>query len=99
MQTQERLTFNETSHRITTQGHEVVCVNTCSCATGYSVADPGGPRSPPPCPQDFFKIMQFSDHFKGKTPILSKFWAQDFPWGQNPAALPDQNPGSAPGIE
>ncbi len=45
------------------------------------VADPGGLG--PPCHQDFFKIMQFSGNFKGKTPILSKFWAQGPPWGQN----------------
>ncbi len=35
-----------------------------------------GSRGEGPCPQDFFfKIMQFSGNFKGKTPILSKFWA------------------------
>ena len=34
------------------------------------------------------KIMQFSSNCKGKTPILSKFWAQ---------GPPDQNPGSGPG--
>ena len=41
--------------------------------------------------------MQFSGNFKGKIPILSKFWAQGPPWGQNSAGPPDQNPGSAPG--
>ncbi len=34
-----------------------------------------------PCPQDFFKIMQFSGNLKGKTPILSKVWAQGPPLG------------------
>ncbi len=33
----------------------------------------------PPCPQDFFLIMKFSGNFKGKTPILSIFWAQGPP--------------------
>ena len=46
------------------------CVMKCTVDPG------GGPGCPgPPCPQDFFKIMQFSGNFKGKTPILSKFWA------------------------
>ncbi len=44
-----------------------------------AVVDPGGS---PPCLQDFFKIMQFSGNFRGKTPILSKFWPQGPPWGQ-----------------
>ncbi len=45
----------------------------------------------------FVLIMQFSGNFKGKTPILSKCWAQDPPpWGQNSTGPPDQNPGSAP---
>ncbi len=34
------------------------------------------PKSLRGSPQDFFKIMQFSGNFKGKPPILSKFWAQ-----------------------
>ncbi len=55
-----------------------------------SLADPGGPG--PPCPQDFFKIMQFSSNFKGRPTILSKFWAQPpTPRGQNSAA-PGKNP-------
>ncbi len=37
----------------------------------------GGPGGPGP--QDFFHIMQFSGSFKGKHPILSKFWAQGCP--------------------
>ncbi len=40
---------------------------------GVPAADPGGPA---PLPQDFFLNMQFSGNFKGKTPILSKLWAQ-----------------------
>ncbi len=44
--------------------------------------------------QDFFKIMQFSGNFKGKTPILSKFWAQGPPLGSKLRWPPDQNPGS-----
>ncbi len=44
--------------------------------SGVTLEDSGGPWGPgPPCPQDFFKIMQFSEDFKGKTPILSKFQA------------------------
>ena len=44
----------------------------------------------PPCPQDFFKIMQFSGNFKGKSPIFSKFWAQGPPLGvKTPLGLPD----------
>ena len=35
----------------------------------------------PPCPQDFFTIMQFSGNFKGNTPILSDIWAQATPLG------------------
>ncbi len=48
----------------------------------------GGGSSPgPPCPPIFVvQIMQFSGNFKGKTPILSKFWAQGPLWGQNSAA-------------
>ncbi len=38
----------------------------------------GGSRGPP-CP--FFKIMQFSGNFKGRTPILSTFWDQGPPIG------------------
>ncbi len=45
---------------------------TFNARTDLSLADPGrGPWGPgPPCPQDFFKIMQFSGNFKGKPPIL-----------------------------
>ena len=36
-----------------------------------------GPDPPFPLPpRFFFQIMQFSGNFKGKTPVLSKFWAQ-----------------------
>ena len=36
-----------------------------------ALADPGGPWGlGPPCPQDFFKIMQFSGNFKGKKPLF-----------------------------
>ena len=48
-----------------------------------ALADPGGgPGARPPCPQNFFKIMQFSGNFwenpqgKTKTSILSKYWDQ-----------------------
>ncbi len=59
----------------------------------FTAADAGGP----PCPKDFFKIMQFSGNFKGKAPILSKFWAQPPP--SLGSKLPvDQNPGSAPDV-
>ncbi len=51
-----------------------------------------GSRGPgAPCPQDFFKIMQFSGKFKGKTPILSKFWVQGPPWGLNSAGPPPKS--------
>ncbi len=48
-----------------------------------------GSRGPwgPPCPQEFFKIMQFSTLFSGKTPILSKCLAQGPP-GKNSAGPP-----------
>ncbi len=42
----------------------------------------------PLCPQDVFKIMQFSGNFLGKPPILSKFWAQGPPGGQNSTGPP-----------
>ena len=32
-------------------------------------------QAPPPCPQDFLKIMQFSGNFKGKT-RFEQIWAQ-----------------------
>ena len=68
------------------------------CQVGNSVADPGGGGSgaqAPPCPQDFFKIMQFSGNFKGKTPIFSKFRDQA-PFGvQTLLGPPGQNPGFA----
>ncbi len=47
--------------------------------------------------QDFFKIMQFSGNFKGKTLILGKFWAQGPPLGvKTPLGPPDLDPRSAP---
>ena len=52
----------------------------CNILLMPPVADPGGPVGPPPIPI-FFKIMHFSGCFKGKTPILSKFWAQGPPLG------------------
>ncbi len=71
--------------------------NTCSLdvhhskCTNLSPADPGGLCGPgPPCSQEFSKIMQFSGNFKGKNPILRKFWAQGPPWGQNSTGPPDQ---------
>ncbi len=49
--------------------------------TTCPVADPGGSGGPgPPCPQDFFKIMQFSGNSKGK-PL---FWAN---FGLSPPLL------------
>ncbi len=63
------------------------------------VADPGGPGGPGPlCPKDFFKIMQFSGNFRGKTLILSKLWAQGPLGVKTLLGPPDQNPGSAPGL-
>ncbi len=57
----------------------------------------GALRAGPPCPQDFFKIMQFSDNFKGKIPILSKCWVQAPLGVKTPLGPPDKNSGSAPG--
>ena len=55
-----------------------------------------GGRTPCPPPR-FLQNVQFSGNFKGKTPILSKFWAQGPPLGVKiPLGPPDQNPGSAP---
>ncbi len=68
---------------------------------GIAQAVPGGGWvSGPPCPQDFFKIMQFSVNFMGKTPILRKFWAQGPPppLGSKLHCPPDQNPGSVAGL-
>ncbi len=42
--------------------------------------------------------MQFSGNFKGKTLILSKFWAQGPLLGVKLRWPPDQNPGSAPAV-
>ncbi len=42
----------------------------------------------PPLPPRLFKIMQFSGNFKGKTPILSKVWAQAPLWIQNSTMIP-----------
>ncbi len=44
----------------------LVLINTCSC---------GSKGLGPPCPQDFFLNHAVSGNFKGKAPILSKFWA------------------------
>ena len=55
----------------------------------WASSRPGGPGGPgPSCPQDFFKIMQFSGNFKGKTSIFSKFRARALPWGQNSTGPP-----------
>ena len=35
----------------------------------------------PLAPKIFFKIIQFSGNFEGKSPILSRFWAQGPPPG------------------
>ncbi len=52
---------------------------------------------PPPCPQDFFEIMQFSGNFKGKTPIFEQILGSAPPFRSKLRwALPDHNPGSAP---
>ena len=40
--------------------------------------------------------MQFSGNYKGKNPILSKFWAQVPPGVKTRLGPPDQNPGFAP---
>ena len=41
----------------------------------------------PPCPQDFFKIMQFSGNCKEKPPILNNFRALGHPlWVKTPLA-------------
>ena len=58
------------------------------CVCLGALADPGLGAGAP-CPQElFFKIVQFSGYFKGKTLVLSKFWPQGPPWGQNSAESP-----------
>ena len=57
---------------------EAFCWNILQSNVSSRPRGPAGP-GPSPYPQDFFKIMQFSGNFKGKTPILSKFWAQGPP--------------------
>ena len=42
--------------------------------------------------------MQFLGNFKGKPPILSKFYAQGPPGVKSPLGPPDQNLGSAPAL-
>ena len=51
----------------------------------------------PPCPQEFFKIMQFSSNFKGKPLFWTNFGLRA-PLGVKTllGLPPDQNPGSAP---
>ena len=61
------------------------CIAFCN---GRAPADQRGPWGlGPPCPQDVFKIMQFSGNFKGKPPMLSKFCAQS-PLGSKNSAGP-----------
>ncbi len=55
---------------------------------GTSLLDPGRPGGPGPLSPNFFKIMQFSRNCKGKTAILSKFWAPPPPRGQNSIGSP-----------
>ena len=62
-----------------------------SCPMSWRRREPLSPQHGsrgPPCPQDFLKIMQFLGNFKGKPPILSTFWAQGPPWGQNSTGPP-----------
>ncbi len=63
-----------------------------------TIADPGGPWGPttPPCPQDFFKIMQFSGNFKGKPLFWTHFGLKPPLEVKTQLGPPDQNPGSAP---
>ncbi len=98
------LGFEEKTHKAADKPQPLPWIPPCrpwvSLDAGHcrmSPADAGGPGGPgpTPCPQDFFKIGQFF----GKTPILSKFWAQGPPPSvvKTPLGPPDQNPGSAPG--
>ena len=79
--------------------YDVTTTEWHQCLTTVPSCRSRGPWGPgPPLPQEFFLIMQFSGNFKGKTPILSKFWVQGPPIGvKTPLGHPDQNPGSAPG--
>ena len=45
---------------------------TC-CSSSGSRGEPWRLGLPTPCPQDFFKIMQFSGNFKGKTLFRANF--------------------------
>ncbi len=72
---------------------------TCLHCVSEAVVDPGGGSGglAPPCPQDFFKIMQCSGNFKEKNPILGNFLLRAVPpYGQNSTRPPYQSPGSAP---
>ncbi len=44
----------------------------------------GGPGGPAPLAPKFFFKSHFSGNFKGKNPILSKFWVQALPLGLKP---------------
>ena len=74
-----------------------LCLNVCSplICYGHLLTNttsgsrrPWGPEPPCPCPQDFFKIMQFSGNCQGNPLILSKFCAQASPGGQSSAGPP-----------
>ncbi len=73
----------------------------CQCQTSYRlVCDlpqriQGALGARPPCPQDFFKIMQFLANFFWENPILEQNLGSGPP-GVNTQLPPDQNPGSAP---
>ncbi len=67
--------------------------STGACEHCLSLADPGG-RVPPPCPKDYFQIMQLSGNFKGQF-YFEQMLGSGPPWGQNSAGPPHQNPGSA----
>ncbi len=63
-----------------------------------SLVDPGGPGGLGPLAPKIFKIMLFLGNFKGKTPVVSKFWAHGPVGVKTLLGFPDQIPGSAPGI-
>ncbi len=62
--------------------------------SSFCIGDPGG-LAPLAC-KIFSKSCSFQA--KGKTPILSKFWAQGPPGVNTPLGPPDQNLGSTPAV-
>ncbi len=74
-------------------------VETTFCGSISSCGSRGPGGLSPPCPQDFFKIIQFSGNFKEKKPYFEQMLGSGPPLGSKLRwGAPDQNPGSAPDI-